>query len=70
MYNYAHYTTDVDECAVNDGPCINGHCIDTDGSFVCICNDGFMPSTVEHVCTSKCMLKTGLLSGFCSDLSH
>lgn len=32
---------DLDECKVNPGVCIGGHCVNTDGSFRCECNDGY-----------------------------
>ena len=30
---------DVDECQSN--PCVNGQCVNTDGSYWCRCLDGF-----------------------------
>ena len=33
---------DMDECSEQTHTCnINAYCMDTDGSFLCLCNDGF-----------------------------
>lgn len=32
---------DIDECLQNGRICSNGRCINTDGSFHCVCNAGF-----------------------------
>lgn len=32
---------DIDECIMNGVMCRNGRCVNTDGSFQCICNAGF-----------------------------
>lgn len=32
---------DIDECIVNGVMCRNGRCVNTEGSFQCICNAGF-----------------------------
>lgn len=32
---------DIDECIVNGIMCRNGRCVNTEGSFQCICNAGF-----------------------------
>lgn len=32
---------DIDECLQNGRICNNGRCINTDGSFHCVCNAGF-----------------------------
>lgn len=34
-------STDIDECIVNGVMCRNGRCVNTGGSFQCICNAGF-----------------------------
>lgn len=34
-------TSDIDECLQNGRICNNGRCINTDGSFHCVCNAGF-----------------------------
>lgn len=33
--------TDVNECLINVGLCVNGRCRNTEGSFVCECADGY-----------------------------
>lgn len=34
--------TDINECEANLGTCINGNCVNTDGSFRCACDEGFV----------------------------
>ncbi|CAL1547133.1 unnamed protein product, partial [Lymnaea stagnalis] len=41
--------TDVDECADNSEPCQeHSHCVNTNGSYVCVCDDGFILK--EKIC--------------------
>lgn len=35
------FPADIDECIMNGVMCRNGRCVNTDGSFQCICNAGF-----------------------------
>lgn len=35
------FLADIDECIVNGVMCRNGRCVNTEGSFQCICNAGF-----------------------------
>ena len=43
--------TDIDECARNGHNCdTNADCSDTDGSFVCSCNDGFSGNGTSGQC--------------------
>ena len=37
----ALYFPDIDECTENGRVCRNGQCVNTDGSFRCICNPGY-----------------------------
>ncbi len=40
MDSFLLYLTDIDECVLS--PCgINADCQDTEGSFICTCNDGY-----------------------------
>ena len=40
---YYHIIVDIDECSVNTDNCdINARCNNTDGSYICVCNDGYM----------------------------
>ncbi len=36
-----YYLVDINECNTNNGGC-NQVCTNTDGSFMCSCNSGFM----------------------------
>lgn len=46
------FTLDVDECAAAD-PCLGGHCVNTEGSFNCLCEAGFRPSPESGQCVGK-----------------
>lgn len=43
---------DVDECAVTNR-CLGGHCVNTEGSFSCLCEAGFQPSPESGECVGK-----------------
>ena len=45
-------TTDIDECNQR-GVCRNGRCINTEGSFRCECNEGFVLTPDGRYCTGK-----------------
>lgn len=47
--NYYFYLIDINEC--NEGKCLNGRCINTPGSFTCICPPGFDVSPDGTMCT-------------------
>jgi hypothetical protein len=53
FYNYLlWYFTDVNECVPEFDNCHgNAQCNNTDGSFVCICNEGYTENGV--ICESK-----------------
>lgn len=44
---------DIDECIQNGVLCKNGRCVNTDGSFQCICNAGFELTTDGKNCVGK-----------------
>lgn len=48
---------DVDECIVSSGLCRHGRCINTEGTFQCVCNAGFELSTNGKNCVGE--LKAG-----------
>lgn len=43
------WSTDVNECISNTGGCNQG-CNNTDGSFICTCDDGYALSDDERTC--------------------
>ncbi|XP_075902399.1 latent-transforming growth factor beta-binding protein 1 isoform X2 [Nelusetta ayraudi] len=47
----ASHCQDVDECQIH-GVCLNGRCLNTIGSFRCLCNSGFMPDPSLTSCIS------------------
>ena len=60
-----HKCPDIDECALNLDSChINATCINTEGSYVCKCNKGFMGNgfDCEKTCYESCLY--GHCSGF------
>lgn len=47
---------DVDECATQRGLCRNGQCVNTVGTFLCVCNDGYELTLDGRLCGGKEML--------------
>ena len=45
--------TDVDECKAMPMVCKNGHCMNTMGSFRCICDTGFKVDHTGTHCLGK-----------------
>lgn len=41
MFNVYLFAPDLDECVANGRICNNGRCVNTEGSFHCVCNAGF-----------------------------
>ncbi|WAR00910.1 FBN1-like protein [Mya arenaria] len=44
---------DIDECRVLANVCQNGRCLNTMGSYRCICNNGYKPDTSGSQCIGK-----------------
>jgi len=52
-----YFFLDVDECASGNGMlCRNGQCVNTIGSFQCLCNDGYEVSLDGRTCAGECLL--------------
>ena len=48
-------SADIDECALGIGVCgANGACVDTIGSFTCVCDPGYTGNGIQ--CISKCQV--------------
>ena len=41
---------DIDECSIIPNICMNGHCVNTEGSFYCECRTGFRFDDQLHTC--------------------
>ena len=44
---------DINECKVLPGVCKHGYCINTDGSFRCICPTGYKLEAIGRLCVGK-----------------
>lgn len=52
---------DIDECTENSDSCLeNFQCVNTEGNFACICNNGFFLSSDNTTCC-KLNLELGAL---------
>lgn len=54
----ASLLSDVDECQVFPGVCINGKCVNTQGSFFCQCPPGMTVDVSGRTCIGRyiCLL--------------
>lgn len=52
------FSTDHDECTTTN-MCLNGMCINEDGSFKCICKPGFVLAPNGRYCTGMCGFEIG-----------
>lgn len=50
---------DIDECIMNGVMCRNGRCVNTEGSFQCICNAGFELTSDGKNCIGEEPTDTG-----------
>ena len=48
-----HLFTDIDECRENPALCGEGTCANIEGSFKCMCPDGYVPMIGEQGCMGK-----------------
>ncbi|KAK7912579.1 hypothetical protein WMY93_012790 [Mugilogobius chulae] len=62
------HPVDIDECLNN--PCVNGQCINTDGSFRCECPMGFSLDTTGVTCedTNECAVGYPCGNGTCTNV--
>ena len=54
----------MDECE-HSGMCPNGECINMDGSYKCICKDGYKQSPNQQICIGNITTNNMLLSQTC-----
>lgn len=48
-------TTDIDECSQDPGLCLpHGACENLQGSYTCICDEGFTPTQDQRGCEGEC----------------
>lgn len=47
---------DIDECSQDPGLCLpHGACENLQGSYVCVCDEGFTPTQDQHGCEGECL---------------
>ena len=49
IYNYI---SDINECLTNNGSCQH-NCHNSDGSYTCSCNDGYLLNSDGHTCEGR-----------------
>lgn len=59
---------DVNECSPSNGGC-GGACVNTDGSYTCSCDAGYVLNTDKHACNGK-WIHTFILITIKRPLSH
>lgn len=45
--------SDIDECSTQRGLCRHGQCVNTVGTFLCVCDDGYELTLDGRLCTGK-----------------
>ena len=54
LYYFTVYVIlDVDECETVSGICVNGDCVNLEGSFTCRCRNGFRLSSSRDACIGE-----------------
>jgi hypothetical protein len=48
---------DINECEEYENLCQNGHCTNTFGSFMCLCNDGFRLDESNALCVGRLYIR-------------
>lgn len=51
--NFSHFHPDIDECRVMGNLCKNGQCINTLGSYHCVCKPGYTTDITATQCVGK-----------------
>lgn len=47
-------SADIDECAQDHSLCQpNGACVNVDGDYLCVCNEGYLNSEDKHSCEGR-----------------
>ncbi|KAL3865813.1 hypothetical protein ACJMK2_043163, partial [Sinanodonta woodiana] len=60
--------SDIDECRTMPGACANGRCLNTMGSYRCVCNTGYKTDTTGKSCIDVNECEPGLSQ--CEKLCH
>lgn len=48
-----YYILDIDECSSSSGMCEFGKCVNIDGSYKCICDEGYKSSDNGKRCVGR-----------------
>lgn len=52
---FASLPADIDECSQDLGLCLpHGACKNLQGSYICVCDEGFTPTQDDHGCEGEC----------------
>lgn len=47
------FCADIDECKVMGNLCKNGRCVNTQGSYQCVCNPGYTTDITSTICVGE-----------------